>query len=396
MTFDRKQFDKIVDRTQTWSVKWDSDYMIERFGRDDLLPFNHAELDFECPLPIIEAVQKRAEHGIYGYTLVKEEYYDAIIRWFKTRHDVEFLTEDLLYSTGVISSYRQVIPYFSNPGDKVLLFTPVYKPLSEAIYEYERKPVTFPLSLEGKKYRIDFDALEKTFQKLSIKVLSMCNPHNPVGRVWTEKELKKIGDLCLEHNILIVSDDIHCDLTAKGHKYIPFCSISEELAMNSIILTSMTKTFNSSGLKIANIHIKNPELRRNFFEMLNKKFVYAPSVFGISALISAYSLCGGWADLLVEYLDANFRYIDKFIEENNLNISVTRREGTPTAWLDFRKLPLPANKVHNFLVNKASLILVDGSYYTANGEGFQRMSIGFPRSRIKLAMKQMKMALNTL
>jgi cystathionine beta-lyase len=214
--------------------------------------------------------------------------------------------------------------------------------------------------------------------------------------VWTEKELKQIGDLCLSHKALVVSDAIHCDLTAKNYKYIAIGSISDEFAMNSIILTSMTKTFNLSGLKVANIHIQNPELRNMFFRILDKKFAYAPSVFGIVALITAYSKCGPWADLLTDYLDENYQFMKDFINNHDLDIDLIHREGTPTAWLDFRRVPLPINEVHLFLVQKARLISVDGSYYTANGEGFQRLSIGFPRSRIQLAMERIKNALSKI
>ncbi len=393
MEFDPKQFDKIVDRTQTWSVKWDPDYMIERYNRTDLLPFNHAEMDFECPPPVIEAIKERANHGIYGYTLVKSEYYDEIIKWFRSRHNIKYSREDIIYSTGVITAYRQVVDFFTKPNDNILLLTPIYKPLSLAVKEYQRNLITVPLTLENNKYIIDFDLLEKAFETQPIKLFSICNPHNPVGRVWTEKELKQIGDLCLSHNTLVVSDAIHCDLTAKNYKYIPYASISNEHAMNSIIITSMTKTFNLSGLKVANIHIQNPELRKVFFNILDKKFAYAPSVFGIIALIIAYSKCGPWADLLTDYLDENYQFMKDFIENHNLDIDLIHREGTPTAWFDFRRVPLPYEKVHLFLVQKARLITVDGSYYTANGEGFQRLSIGFPRSRIQLAMERIKTAL---
>jgi cystathionine beta-lyase len=214
--------------------------------------------------------------------------------------------------------------------------------------------------------------------------------------VWTEKELKQIGDLCLSHNTLVVSDAIHCDLTANNYKYIPYASISDERANNSITITSMTKTFNLSGLKVANIHIQNPELRKVFFQTLDKKFAYAPSVFGIIALITAYSKCGPWADLLTDYLDENYRFMKDFINTHELDIDLIHREGTPTAWIDFRRVPLPYNEVHTFLVQKARIISVDGSYYTANGEGFQRFSIGFPRSRIQLAMERIKNAFSEL
>jgi cystathionine beta-lyase len=276
------------------------------------------------------------------------------------------------------------------------LLTPIYRPLAEAVEEYHRNLITVPLTLEDNKYLIDFDLLEKAFKSRSIKMFSMCNPHNPVGRVWTEIELKQLGDLCLSHNTLIVSDDIHCDLTAKNYRYIPIASLSNDYAMNSIILTSMTKTFNLSGLKISNIHIQNPELRKDFYKLLNKKFVYEPSVFGIIALMVAYSKCGPWADMLTNYLDENYQFIKNYINDHELNIDLIYREGTPTAWLDFRKTPLPYTEVFNFLVQKAGLIFVDGSFYTANGEGFQRMSIGFPRSRIQLAMECLKKALSDL
>jgi cystathionine beta-lyase len=396
MPFSLSQFDKVIDRTTTSTIKWDPDYMKERFNRMDLLPFNHAELDFECPQPVIDAIKKRAEHGIYGYTLVKDEYYESVINWFKKRYNILYQKEDLLFGTGIIHSYRQIINYFTSPGEEVLIFTPIYRPFFEGIEEYGRKVVKVPLCLEDRSYFINFELLEEIFEKRQIKLLALCNPHNPVGRVWREEELRKLGDLCLSHKVIIVSDAIHSDLTNVKIKYHPLASISEEIANITITLTAPTKTFNLSGMKISNYHIKNPALREGFYRIVNKKFVYAPNVFAITALITAYNECAEYADLLKKYLDDNFSYMEKFISQLYPEIKVIKREGTPTVWLDFRNMGISTEKIFDFLLNKAKIVTVDGKFFGDDGEGFQRMSLGFPRSIMEKAMNNLKLALKSL
>ncbi len=396
MDFSMDLFDKCVDRTKTWSIKWDPDYMIERFGTADLLPFNHAEMDFECPQPIIDAIQQRSNHGIYGYTLVKPDYYDAIIQWYQIRHNIKFSREEILYSTGVIFSLLNVIQYFTNVGDEILIFTPIYRPLAEAVTDQARKLIMVPLSLEDRTYRMDLDQIESVLQTHSIKLIILCNPHNPVGRVWTRTELQGLGDLCLNHNVLIVSDEIHCDLVSKGHPYTSIAAISPELDSKTIVLSSMTKTFNTSGLKIANIFIKNPEIRVPFFHFFDKKFIYAPNIFGILGMQAAYNHCAPWVDLLTKYLDDNFRFVQDYITEHEMNIDLIPREGTPVIWLDFRNVPLAPNKVFQYLIKNAHIIPYDGRDFTANGEGFQRLSIGYPRKILKEGLNRIRKALQQL
>ncbi|MBN2155364.1 MAG: PatB family C-S lyase [Candidatus Lokiarchaeota archaeon] len=396
MAFSISQFDKIIDRTQTWSLKWDPDYMKERFNRTDLLPFNHAEMDFECPKPVINAIKRRASHGIYGYTLVKDEYYNCIVDWFNKRHSISYKREDLQFGTGIISSYRTIINHFTIPKDNVLILTPIYRPFIEGVEEYGRKVVRVPLFLENDKYLINFDLLERIFEKKKIKMLALCNPHNPVGRVWNERELRKLGDLCVSHNTLIVSDDIHSDLTAKDHAYVPITSISEDISNITITLTSPSKTFNLSGLKISNYHITNPEIRNRFYPIIDKKFVYAPNVFAITALMVAYTECEEYANLLTQYLDENYSYIENYIIQNDLKIKVIKREGTPTIWLDFREIGIPHDKIFSFLLDQANLISVDGQFYGDEGFGFQRLSIGLPRSIVQKAMQNLRIASDSL
>ncbi|MCF2139890.1 MAG: PatB family C-S lyase [Candidatus Lokiarchaeota archaeon] len=383
MNFTRTQFENTLDRTHSFSIKWDPDFMIERFGTSDLLPFNHAEMDFECPLPIQKAVQSRAEHGIYGYTLVPQEYYNAVISWYKTRHQLSINTEEILYSTGVIFSLRNVIQFFTQPGDEIMLFTPIYRPLAEAVTDQQRKLITVPLRIDKNYYSMDYDAIEKIVASNRIKLCIICNPHNPVGRVWRRDELIRLGDICLANNILIVSDEIHCDLTAKNHSYTSILNASYEISQNAIMISSYTKTFNTSGLKTANIFIKNPSLRKSFFNFYKKKFVYAPNVFGIIGLIAAYTQCAQWVDLLTQYLDENYEFACNFINDHEIPITVMPREGTPLLWLDFRDFPYPSEDVFKMLLTKAHIISYDGRDFTANGEGFQRLSLGYPRKILK-------------
>lgn len=396
MEFSMDLFDKYLDRTSTKSIKWDPDYLIERFGTADLLPFNHAEMDFICPQPIVESVQKRSKHEIYGYTLVKSEYYDSVVNWYRTRHNIKYNPEEILYTTGVIFSLRNAIQFFTKLGEEIAIFTPIYRPLAQAVTDQDRNLIIIPLNFKEGKYSIDFDALEKKFQTHQIKALIICNPHNPVGRVWTSNELSQLGNLCLNYNVMIVSDEIHCDLLSKGHRYTSITSISPNNELKSIVLSSMTKTFNTSGLKIANIFIKNPELRKPFFEFYDKKFIYAPNLFGIHGMQAAYDQCAPWVDLLTQYLDQNFLFVRNYLTEHSMNIDLIQREGTPVIWLDFRKIPLPPNKVFNYLLKNAHIVSYDGRDFTANGEGFQRLSIGYPRHILKEGLDRIRNALEQL
>ena len=393
MDFSSELFDKYLDRTQTRSIKWDPDFMIERFGTADLLPFNHAEMDFECPQPIIDSVQHRSNHGIYGYTLVKPDYYDSVIRWYQNRHSMKYSQEEILYSTGVIFSLRNVIRFFTNIGDEILIFTPIYKPLAQAATDQNRKLTIVPLRLEDGTYRMDFDEIERVFQTYAIKLVILCNPHNPVGRVWTRTELQHLANLCLNYDAMIVSDEIHCDLLSKGHPYTSIAAISPQSELKTIVLSSMTKTFNTSGLKIANIFIKNPEIRKPFFDFFDKKFIYAPNLFGILGMQAAYDHCAPWVDLVTQYLDDNFLFVQNYIAEHEMNIDVIQREGTPVIWLDFQKIPLAPNKVFHYLLKNAKIISYDGRDFIANGEGFQRLSIGYPRKILKEGLDRINKAL---
>lgn len=393
MDFSIELFDKYLDRTQTRSIKWDPDFMIERFGTADLLPFNHAEMDFECPQPIIDSVQHRSNHGIYGYTLVKPDYYDSVIRWYQNRHSIKYSQEEILYSTGVIFSLQNVIRFFTNIGDEILIFTPIYKPLAQAATDQNRKLTIVPLRLEDGTYSMDFDEIERVFQTRAIKLVILCNPHNPVGRVWTRTELQRLANLCLNYDSMIVSDEIHCDLLSKGHPYTSIAAISPQSELKTIVLSSMTKTFNTSGLKIANIFIKNPEIRKPFFDFFDKKFIYAPNLFGILGMQAAYDHCAPWVDLVTQYLDDNFLFVQNYIAEHEMNIDVIQREGTPVIWLDFQKIPLAPNKVFQYLLKNAKIISYDGRDFTANGEGFQRLSIGYPRKILKKGLDRINKAL---
>ncbi|MEJ2296199.1 MAG: aminotransferase class I/II-fold pyridoxal phosphate-dependent enzyme [Candidatus Lokiarchaeota archaeon] len=243
---------------------------------------------------------------------------------------------------------------------------------------------------------MDFDEIERAFKSHTIKLLIFCNPHNPVGRVWTRGELQRLGDLCLNYDVMIVSDEIHCDILSYGHIYNSIVSISPESKLKAIALSSMTKTFNTSGLKISNIFIKNPEIRKPFFQFFDKKFIYAPNVFGILGLQAAYNHCAPWVDLMTQYLDENYRFVQSYLKEHEMNIDLAIREGTPLIWLDFQKIPIPSNKVFQYLIKNAHIIPYDGKDFTANGEGFQRLSIGYPRKILKEGLDRIRKAVDLL
>lgn len=396
MDFSRKDFESTLDRRPTWSIKWDPDYMDERFNNHDLIPFNHAEMDFICPQPIIESIKERSQHGIYGYTLVKSDYYDSIINWYKKRYNILYNREEILYSTGVIFSLRIIVQFFTKPGDNILIFPPIYQPLSDAITDQQRKRVMVPLFLHNNHYTMDLTQIEREIEKQKIKMCVICNPHNPVGRVWTEKELKRLMELCASHDIIVVSDEIHRDIISKSKKFATITHISDKIGGKAIAISSFTKTFNTSGLKIANIFIRNHEIRQPFFKFFEKKFIYAPNVFGILALQAAYNKCSAWVDILQDYLDQNYNYVKTFINNNDLDINLIHREGTPVIWLDFRHYSISSKKLFTYLVKEARVIPYAGSDFTANGEGFQRLSIGYPRNILKEGLNRIKEALNKI
>lgn len=383
-------FDSIIDRKNTGSIKWDG--LSKLFGRDDIIPLWVADMDFPTAEPIKEALMKRVEHNVFGYTFISEEYYKAVIGWMKKRHNWEIEKDWILYTPGVVPALSYAVKAFTEPGDKIILQSPVYHPFYSTIEENGRTVVKNPLKLVDDKYYMDYDDLERKIDSKT-KMLILCSPHNPVGRVWKEEELKKLADICIKNNIIVVSDEIHFDIVYSGNKHIVFGSISDEIMDNSIILTAPSKTFNIAGLQVSNVIISNEKLRNKFKKELSKDHIALPNVFGAEALIAAYNYSEDWLDELLTYLEANRDFFIDYINKNIPKLKVIKPEGTYLMWVDCSNLNMDSKELRDFFVNKCKLALNDGIMFGEEGKTFMRFNIGCPRSVLKEALNRIEKAI---
>ncbi|ACR78872.1 MULTISPECIES: MalY/PatB family protein [Kosmotoga] len=390
---EKYDFDKFIDRRETNSYKWD--YLDEAFGTRDLIPMWVADMDFEAPKPVIEAIKNRAQHGCYGYTARPDSYYESIMNWLEKRHSWKVEKEWLLHSPGVVPGIVIAILAFTNPGDKVIIQTPVYHPFYSTVRENGRQLVKNPLKLENGKYFMNFEDLESKIDERA-RMLILCNPHNPGGRVWTEGELLKLGELCIKHDLIILSDEIHSDIIMPGYKHIPIASISQELADRTITYIAPSKTFNLAGLTTSTVIISNQRLRRIYNNMLSSLELNLGNVFGIVATEAAYRYGEEWLEQLLKYLKGNLEFLKKFISERLPEIKVVEPEGTYLVWLDFRGLGMDQEELRKFIIEKAKLGLNDGVTFGEEGKGFQRMNIACPRSILKKALEQLETAVKNL
>jgi len=381
-------FDKVVKRIQ--SEKWCEKKRI--FGKEDIIPLWVADTDFESPKSVVEAIIKRAEHSIFGYTFKSPLYYNSIINWFRKRYKWGIKKEWINYSPGVVPALSFIALSFSNPGDKIMVQSPVYRRFFEVIVENGRQILNNELKLKNGKYVIDFDDFEKKANDSRVKLFFLCNPHNPVGRVWTREDLIKLGRICIKNNIIIVSDEIHSDLIYKGYKHVVFASISEEFAQNSITLNSPSKTFNLAGLQASVIIIPNKKYYKIYDNMISSLKLTRGNVFGLVALEAAYNFGEEWLEQLLEYLEENVKYLMNFFEEKIPKIKAIKPEGTYLIWLDCRQLGLNDLELRKFMIEKAKVGLLDGYKFGQGGEGFQRINISCPRIILKESLKRIEKA----
>ena len=387
-------FDEVIDRSETQSAKWD-------YFEKDLLPLWVADMDFRVPQPIINAIINRANHGIFGYSYFHSAYFDAVLNWFKRHYNWEIKKEWLAFTPGVIPAINMAIQSFSNPGDKIIVQNPVYYPFFGAIQNNGRRLLYNPLKRIGRRYQMDLDDLKRKIKDIRAKILILCSPHNPVGRVWTRDELINVGEICIENEILIISDEIHCDLILPGFTHTNFASISNNFAMNWITCTSLSKTFNLAGLQLSNIIIPNKKLRNSFINHIESVFIpeefgYLPNDLSLVAFTAAYQKCDEWLNSLLIYLKQNVDFLKSFIRNNITQIEVIEPEGTYLVWLDFRKLGIDPDKMKNFLRQKARVVLDDGSKFGRGGEGFQRINIACPRTTLKKALERIHNAIKEI
>ena len=369
-------FDETIERRGTGCYKWDVE---EAQGAT---PMWVADMDFRVAQPIIDALKRRVEHGIFGYTLVGDRYYDAVIRWFRRRHGWTIRREWIQYTTGVVPAVSVVIKALTEPGDKVLIQTPVYNCFFSSIRNNGCEVEETRLVQEGDTWRVDFDDMEQKVADPRVKIFLLCNPHNPVGRVWTRDELLRMNDICLRHGVMVITDEIHCELVMPGYKYTPFASVSEDCLHNSVTCNSPSKSFNTAGLQIANIICDNSETRQRIDRAININEVCDVNPLGVEALIAAYNECEDWIDQLNEYLYGNYQALKDFIAKRHPDWKVSRLEGTYLVWVDIRATGMTSDQMTEWLLKEKHILVNSGTMYGEAGEGFIRINIACPRERI--------------
>ena len=380
-------FDEIIPRRGTNSYKWDS------AGDADILPMWVADMDFRTAPPVVEALRKRVEHGIFGYVRVPDAYYAAVTNWFARRHDWQIEKEWIIYTTGVVPALSAVIKALTVPGDKVMVQTPVYNCFFSSIRNNGCGMIANPLIYRNGTYQIDFADLEQKAADPSVKVLLLCNPHNPAGRVWTKQELTRIGDICIRNNVWVVADEIHCELVFPGHTYIPFASISQEFLVHSVTCTSPSKAFNLAGLQIANIISADTDIRTKIDKAININEVCDVNPFGVEALMAAYNDGEEWLEELKQYLFANYNYLRVYFEEYLPEFPVATLEGTYLVWADCSVLNQSSDETVKTLLEKEKLWVNEGSLYGEAGEGFIRINIACPRQQLIEGLNRLRRAL---
>ncbi|MBR1691869.1 MAG: pyridoxal phosphate-dependent aminotransferase [Lachnospiraceae bacterium] len=385
-------FDTVTDRTGTSSLKFD--FAARRGKPDDLLSMWVADMDFRTSSYIQDALISQAQHGIYGYTETKEEYFEILKGWMKRQYDWDVDIRWLVKTPGIVFALAMAVQAFTKEGDAVLIQQPVYYPFSEVIEDNHRRLVDNTLVLrEDGSYGIDFEDFEKKIEEEQVKLFFLCNPHNPVGRAWTKEELCRIGDLCVKHNVLVVSDDIHADFTWNGQHLI-YAKLKPEFAEHSIICTSPTKTFNIAGLQISNIFIPNSRLRHAFRRQVGAAGYSQCNGAGIRACEAAYTHGEEWMQAMKEYVKANIEYTYEFVKANLPELRMAKPEATYLVWLDCRGLGLDASQLEDLIIKKAKLWLDGGFIFGPAGEGFQRVNVACPRSVLEEALGRLERAVH--
>lgn len=384
-------FDEPVDRKNTDCLKFD--FAVKRGRPADVLPLWVADMDFKTSERILEEIHKRVRHGIFGYTETGTSYFEALSGWFEKRHNLTIQEKWIVKTPGVVFALAMAVKAFTKEKDAVLIQQPVYYPFSEVIRDNDRVVVSNDLVLNGDgRYEIDFEDFEKKIAENHIKLFLLCSPHNPVGRVWTEKELKRMTDICLKYQVIVVSDEIHADFVYDGYKHTPLLNVDERIADYCITCTSPAKTFNLAGLQISNIIIPNHTLRHAFVKQIDAAGYSQANTIGIVACEAAYRYAEEWFDALRVYLQGNLDFVRDYLKRKLPQIKLVEPEGTYLIWLDFRALGLKEKELEDLIVNKAKLWLDSGAIFGKVGEGFERINIATSRSVLQEALERIKAA----
>ena len=382
-------FDELIDRQGTGCVKWDES---PREGMDhvsDLIPLWVADMDFKAAPAILEAVRRRAEHGVFGYTVVEEEYYEAVINWFQRRHNWRIHREEILYTTGVVPAMSVAVKALTMPGEKVLILSPDYNCFFSSVRNNGCEVLETALKPVGDSFEVDWEDFEAKCADEKTTVFLLCNPHNPTGRVWTKAELSQMNDICLKYQVKVVSDEIHCELIMPGHQFQPFAAVSEACRQNSVILNSPSKSFNIAGLQVANIICSQPEWRRRLDRAININEVCDVNPFAPVALKAAYNESEDWIDELNQYLWGNYTFLRDFIGKNIPQWKVCRLEGTYLPWVDISATGISEQQLCDRLLSEAHVWVNPGTMYgPESGRGYIRLNIATQRSRLEEALNR--------
>jgi len=383
----RYDFDELIERRGTGCVKWDEN------PSGDIIPLWVADMDFKAAPAILDAVRKRAEHGVFGYTHVGDDYYDAIISWFLRRHQWTIHREEIMYTTGVVPAMSVAIKALTMPGEKVLILSPDYNCFFSSIRNNGCEVLECVLRFShNNRFEVDWSDFEAKCADEKTTLFLLCNPHNPTGRVWTKDELERMNDICLHHGVKVVSDEIHCELMMPGHTFQPFAAVSEQCRKNCVVLNSPSKSFNIAGLQVANIICVRPDWRRRIDRAININEVCDVNPFGPLALIAAYNESEEWLDELNQYLWDNYRALCDFVAKHLPQWKVRPLEGTYLVWVDITATGMAAQQYANHLLQKANVWVNPGTMYgLQSGEGYIRLNIACPRSRLMQALERISL-----
>lgn len=386
-------FETLIPRKNMGSRKWDTMVQHNPNAAEDVIPMSTADMEFKNPPELAEGLKEYIDHSILGYTMPNDAFYASVVRWMKDRHQWDIKPEWLVQAPGVVNALFGIVKTFTEPGDGIIIMQPVYHPFAMAITQNNRVLVNNALIHDGNTYQIDFEDLEKKAKDPKNKMLIFCSPHNPIGRVWTREELEKVGRICIDNNVLVVSDEIHFDFILTGYKHTVFASISEDFAQHCIICTAPSKTFNIAGLKISNIVIPNDELRKKLLEKYQRDF--SSNALGIQACRICYDRCGAWKDEMLCMIEYNYQQVKRFVEEKIPQIKVTELQGTYLLWLDCTGLGLSDEQLEKLTLD-ADLYLNQGRMFGEGGSGFERVNLACPTRYLIAAMERLKKAVDAL
>lgn len=381
-------FDEIIERKNTDCLKYD--WAKDIFGSDDVIPMWIADMDFRTPQCIVDVMRKRMEHEIFGYTFLSPQWKPAIINWISRRYCWHVMEEEIGFVGGIVPAIAYIIQCFTNEGDKVLIQPPVYHPYNNVTRDFKRIPVNNPLRLVDGQYKIDFADFEEKAK--GCKLFLLCNPHNPGGRVWSAEELRRMAEICAENNVLVVSDEIHCDMTLYGYKHTPFAIVSDVAAQNSITLMAASKTFNIAGLKSSYHITPNTNIRERYNEFLRINELDCAHLFASEAVAAAYNHGEEWLNQMLAYVEGNIDFMHDFIKKNMPKLDIIRPQASYLVFIDARGLQMPQEELVDFFAKKAKVGMNDGAMFGQEGRGFMRMNVGCPRSVLCKALTQIKTA----